>query len=98
MAKEWANNDKYHPSNGVLEPRMQMPRAKAIVRIVPTWGDRKVVGGAASRAPPIRPVYSTGQTGAGLADIGLVSVLVRMLGLVMMAVVLVVGQGEFAGG
>jgi hypothetical protein len=29
MAKEWANKDKYHPSNGVLEPRMQMPRAKA---------------------------------------------------------------------
>jgi hypothetical protein len=24
--------DKYHPYNGVLEPRMQMPRAKAIVR------------------------------------------------------------------
>jgi hypothetical protein len=22
MAKEWANKDKYHPSNGVLEPRM----------------------------------------------------------------------------
>jgi hypothetical protein len=21
MAKEWANKDKYHPSNGVLEPR-----------------------------------------------------------------------------
>jgi hypothetical protein len=22
MAKEWANKDKYHPSDGVLEPRM----------------------------------------------------------------------------
>jgi hypothetical protein len=22
MAKEWANKDKYHPSNGVLEPRV----------------------------------------------------------------------------
>jgi hypothetical protein len=32
MAKEWANKDKYHPSNGVLEPRVQMPRAKASVR------------------------------------------------------------------
>jgi hypothetical protein len=31
MTKEWANKDKYHPSNGVLEPRMQMPRAKVIV-------------------------------------------------------------------
>jgi hypothetical protein len=28
MANEWANKDKYHPSNGVLEPRVQMPRAK----------------------------------------------------------------------
>jgi hypothetical protein len=35
MVKEWANKDKYHPSNGVLEPRVQMPRAKASVRIVP---------------------------------------------------------------
>jgi hypothetical protein len=30
MAKEWANKDKYHPSNGVLESRVQMPRAKAM--------------------------------------------------------------------
>jgi hypothetical protein len=37
MAKEWANKDKYHPSSGVLEPRVQMPRAKASVRIVPDW-------------------------------------------------------------
>jgi hypothetical protein len=36
MAKEWANKDKYHPCNGVLEPRVQMPRAKASVRTVPT--------------------------------------------------------------
>jgi hypothetical protein len=34
MAKEWANKDKYHPSNGVLEPSVQMPRAKASVRTV----------------------------------------------------------------
>jgi hypothetical protein len=39
MAKEWANKDRYRPSNGVLEPRMQMPRAKAIVRTVLAWGD-----------------------------------------------------------
>jgi hypothetical protein len=37
MAKEWADKDKYHHSNGVLEPRMQMPSAKAIVRTVPAW-------------------------------------------------------------
>jgi hypothetical protein len=42
MAKEWANKDKYHPSNGVPQPHMQMPRAKAIVRTIPAWGDRKV--------------------------------------------------------
>jgi hypothetical protein len=47
MAKEWDNKDKYHPSNGVLEPHMQMPRAKAIVRTILAWGDRKVAGGAA---------------------------------------------------
>jgi hypothetical protein len=41
MAKEWANKDKYHPSSGVLEPRVQMPRAKVSVRIVPAWGERK---------------------------------------------------------
>jgi hypothetical protein len=39
MAKEWANKDKYHPSNGVLEPRVQMPGAKASVRTVPAWGE-----------------------------------------------------------
>jgi hypothetical protein len=48
MAKEWANKDKYHPSNGVLEPPVQMPRAKASVRTVPAWGERKAVGGAAA--------------------------------------------------
>jgi hypothetical protein len=39
MAKEWANKYKYHPSNGVLEPRVQMPRAKASVRTVSAWGE-----------------------------------------------------------
>jgi hypothetical protein len=66
MAKEWANKDKYHPSNGVLEPRVQMPRATASVRTVLAWGERKAAGGAASRATPVRPVRHTGQTGAGL--------------------------------
>jgi hypothetical protein len=53
MAKEWANKDKYHPSNGVLEPRVQMPRAKASVRTVLAWGERKVAGGVAGRATPV---------------------------------------------
>jgi hypothetical protein len=39
---------------------------KVIVRTILAWGDRKVVGGAAGRAPLVRPVHSTGQTGAGL--------------------------------
>jgi hypothetical protein len=66
IAKEWANNDKYHPSNSVLEPRVKMPTAKESVRTVPAWGERKVVGGSAGQATPVRPVRGTGQTGAGL--------------------------------
>jgi hypothetical protein len=31
MSKELANKNKYHTSDGVLEPRVQMPRAKANV-------------------------------------------------------------------
>jgi hypothetical protein len=66
MKKEGANKDKYHPSNVVPEPRVQMPRAKASVWIVPAWGEQKAVGGAAGRATPVRLVRGTGQTGAGL--------------------------------
>jgi hypothetical protein len=50
MTKEWANKDKYHPSDGVLEPHVQLPRAKASVRTVRSWGERKVVGGPAAQA------------------------------------------------
>jgi hypothetical protein len=84
MAKEWDNKDKYHPSNGVLEPCVQMPRAKASVRTVPAWGERKAEGGAAGRATPARPVQVW-------TDIILGFVLVHMLGLVLEVVVLVVG-------
>jgi hypothetical protein len=66
MEKEWANKDKYHPSNGVLVPRVQMPSAKASVRTVPAWGERKAVGGATGQATPVGPVRGTGQTGVGL--------------------------------
>jgi hypothetical protein len=59
MEKERANKDKYHPSNGVLEPRVQMPRAKASVRTIPARGERKAAGGAARRATPVRPVRHT---------------------------------------
>jgi hypothetical protein len=56
MAKEWANKDKYHPSSGVIEPRVQMPRAKASVRTVPAWGERNAAGSAAGGVKPVRPV------------------------------------------
>jgi hypothetical protein len=56
MAKEWANKDKYHPQNGVLEPRVQMPRAKVSVRIVSAWGERQTAGGVAGGVKPVRPV------------------------------------------
>jgi hypothetical protein len=56
MAKEWANKDKYHPFSGVLEPRVQMPRAKASVRTVLAWGERKVAGGVAGGVKPVRLV------------------------------------------
>jgi hypothetical protein len=61
MAKEWENKDRYHPSSGVLEPRVQMPNAKASVRTVPTWEERKVAGGVKPVGPvlkPVRPVWS----------------------------------------
>jgi hypothetical protein len=43
MAKEWANKDKYHPPNGVLEPRMQLPKAKTRVRTVPAWESKRLL-------------------------------------------------------
>jgi hypothetical protein len=36
------------------------------VRTVRAWGERKAVGGAVVQVTPVRPVWSTGQTGAGL--------------------------------
>jgi hypothetical protein len=66
MAKEWTNKDRYHSSHGVPAPHVQLPRAKASVRTVLVWGERKAVGGTAGRATPVRPVRGTGETGAGL--------------------------------
>jgi hypothetical protein len=57
MVKEWANKDKYHPSSGVLEPHVQMPKAKASVRIVPAWGERKAAGDVVGGVKPVRPVW-----------------------------------------
>jgi hypothetical protein len=60
MANEWANKDKYHPSNGVPEPNMQFPWEKAIVCTVLAWGGRRVSGGVAGRATPVRLVRVIG--------------------------------------
>jgi hypothetical protein len=78
-AKKWTNKDKYHLSNGVLEPCVHMPRAKAIVRMVPAWRERKVVSGAAGRATPVRLVQVW-------ADKGLAFMPVRRLDLVQVVV------------
>jgi hypothetical protein len=78
MAKDWANKDKYHPFDGVLEPHVQMPRAKASVRTVRAWGEQKAVGGAAAQVTPVRPVWSTGQTGAAWTGSSLGFVLVQV--------------------
>jgi hypothetical protein len=43
-----------------------MPRAKASVRAVPAWRERKAAGGAAGRATLVRPVRHTSKTDAGL--------------------------------
>jgi hypothetical protein len=60
------HKDKCHHSNGVLEARVQMPRAKVTMRTVPSCGDRKATG----RATPVRLVRHTVQTGAGLGRQG----------------------------
>jgi hypothetical protein len=63
MAKEWANKDRYHPSHGVPEPRMPLPKGKGFVCKDPAWGDEKSRsrGGGLERA--VRPAWLGGQTG-----------------------------------
>jgi hypothetical protein len=61
-----------------------MPRAKASVRTVLAWGERKAVGGAAAQATPVRPVQAW--TGSSLGF-----VLVQVRGFFLEVVVLVVG-------
>jgi hypothetical protein len=57
MAKEWAKKENYHHHNGVLEPRVQMPMAKASVRTAPALGERKAAGGVAAGVKPVRPIW-----------------------------------------
>jgi hypothetical protein len=84
MEKEWANKDKYHPYDDVLEPRMQMPRGKAIVRTVRAWGEKKAAGGVAAQVTPVRPVQTWTDRCSGFE-------LVQVRGLFLVVVVLVVG-------
>jgi hypothetical protein len=91
MAKEWANKDKYHPSSGVLEPRVQMPRAKASVRTIPAWGERKAAKGVTRGVKPVRLVLKPVRLVWSLQGASLVFVLVRSLSLSQVVVVLVVG-------
>jgi hypothetical protein len=56
MAKDWANTDKYHPSNGVLGPRMQMPRVKVICEDGSGLGRSEAGRWWADRGPLVRPV------------------------------------------
>jgi hypothetical protein len=91
MAKELANKDKYHPSTGVLEPHVQMPRAKASVRTVPAWGERKAAGGAAGGVKPVRLILKPVRPVWSLQGASFVFMLVRSLGLFQVVVVLVVG-------
>jgi hypothetical protein len=64
MTKEWANKDSYNPTHGVPKPRMPLPKGKAVVRIVPAWGDAnsRSRGGVLERV--VRPAWRGGQTGS----------------------------------
>jgi hypothetical protein len=57
-----------------------MPGAKASVRIVPAWGERKAAGGAAGGVKPVTPVLNPVRPVWSLQGASLVFVLVRSLG------------------
>jgi hypothetical protein len=86
MAKEWANKDRYHPSHGVPEPRMSLPKGKGVVHTVPAWRDRRDSGGGkfAGRGPLARPVL-------GRVLDSLVSVAVMLEGSTLSVVEQIVG-------
>jgi hypothetical protein len=68
-----------------------MPRAKASVKTVPAWGERKAAGGVAGRVKLIRPVLKLVRPVWSQQGASLVFVLMRSLGLFQEVVVLVVG-------
>jgi hypothetical protein len=55
MAKEWANKDRYNPSHGLPKSCMPLPRGKAVVRSVPTWGDASSHSRGAVLEGAVRP-------------------------------------------
>jgi CDP-glycerol glycerophosphotransferase (TagB/SpsB family) len=55
MAKEWTNKNSYHPSHGMLEPRMPLPKGKGVVYMVSTWRDRELQVEASLLAEYHRP-------------------------------------------
>jgi hypothetical protein len=59
MAKEWANKDRYHPSHGVPEPRLPLPKGKGFVHKVPAWGGKSALEerDPARGVKPARPVW-----------------------------------------
>jgi hypothetical protein len=63
MAKEWANKDRYHPSHGVPEPRMPLPKGKGFVRKFPAWGDERSCSRGGGMEREVRPARNGGQTG-----------------------------------
>jgi hypothetical protein len=63
MAKEWANKDRYNPSHGLAKPRMPLPRGKAVVRSVSTWGDASSRSRGVVLERAVRPAWLGGQTG-----------------------------------
>jgi hypothetical protein len=68
-----------------------MPRAKASVRTVPAWGERKATGGATGGVKPVRQVLKPVRLVWSLQGVSLVFMLVRSLGLSQVVMVLVVG-------
>jgi hypothetical protein len=62
MAKEWANKDRYNPSHDVPKPRMPLPRGKAMVRSIPTWGDASSCSRGVVLERAVRPAWLGEQT------------------------------------
>jgi hypothetical protein len=63
MTKDWANKDRYNSSHGVPKPHMPLPKDKAVVRSVPSWGDASSRSRGAVLERVVRLAWLGGQTG-----------------------------------